>query len=77
MVRMHDYERRSCSLSIDVHFPKLEVAGSIPVSRFSFQRFTCQPFRQFSLVSNKEKYRPSRGDGELLSPGVKELETEL
>jgi len=33
MVRMHDYERRSSLLSIDVQFPELDVAGSIPVYR--------------------------------------------
>jgi hypothetical protein len=34
--------RRDCVLfSIDTQFPKLDVAGSIPVSRFSFQDVSC------------------------------------
>jgi hypothetical protein len=38
----NEQRRRDCCLfSIDIHFPKLDVAGSIPVSRlFSFQSLT-------------------------------------
>jgi hypothetical protein len=46
MVRMHDYERRSCLLSIDVQFPKLEGVGSNPISRFVFNILSKEPGRR-------------------------------
>jgi len=33
MVRMHRHGRLSCLFSTSLRFPKLDVAGSIPVSR--------------------------------------------
>jgi hypothetical protein len=32
-IRFEQRRRECCLFSIDVHFPKLDVAGSIPVSR--------------------------------------------
>ena len=36
MVRMHRHGRLSCLFSTSLRFPKLDVAGSIPVSRSMF-----------------------------------------
>ena len=50
MVRIHDYGRRSSLLSIDVQFPKLDVAGSIPVSRSKFSRCFLPTHRERLLM---------------------------
>ena len=43
LLTKNEQRRRECCLfSIDVHFPKLDVAGSIPVSRSFFQQFMLQ-----------------------------------
>jgi hypothetical protein len=45
-------QRRDCSLfPIDAQFPKLDVAGSIPVSRSWFQELSATCILLISLVS--------------------------
>jgi hypothetical protein len=44
LVIRNEHHRRDASLdSSEVQFPKLDVAGSIPVSRFSFQELNADP----------------------------------
>ena len=43
--------------SIAIQFPKLDVAGSIPVSRSSFQRFTDLPFSGILQTKNQDLCR--------------------
>jgi hypothetical protein len=51
LTRSEGHGRHSRLFSIDAQFPKLDVAGSIPVSRFSFQRLTGLPFSEYSKYS--------------------------
>jgi hypothetical protein len=53
LVVRNEHHRRDASLfSIAVQFPKLDVAGSIPVSRSCFQSAGLTPFLPVPLISN-------------------------
>jgi hypothetical protein len=52
LLTKNEQRRRECCLfSIDVQFPKLEVAGSIPVSRFSNQILQPNHMPNFQTIS--------------------------
>ena len=55
LVVRNEHHRRDASLfSIAVQFPKLDVAGSIPVSRSWFQELSGVPFPPFPLISKSK-----------------------
>jgi hypothetical protein len=56
LVVRNEHHRRDASLfSIAVQFPKLDVAGSIPVSRSWFQNVSAATIPPFPLISKKVK----------------------
>jgi len=54
VVRNEHHKTRCVLFSIAVQFPKLDVAGSIPVSRSWFQELSGVPFPPFPLISKSK-----------------------